>query len=405
MKKIAIIVTLDTKSEEAAYLRELITRLGHQALIIDIGSGGEPGLEADITAAEVAQAAGETIAGLRASRDKDSVSETMIAGAVAKLRALCRADELEGLISVGGATGAIMASGIMREMPYRIPKLIFSSAASLAGSHRWFGPTGVTVMHCLVDVSGLNRLLEEELNRAAGAICGMAESEALGSDRTAQKPAVAMTTNKWVETPNSLITEALADEYEVIHFHATGAPEVFMEKLIEEDYFKAVIDLVPSSITNEAFGGARIAWPRRMEVAGEKGIPQVMAPCLLNVISRPRESPEAIADVKVRKHYFIDRQRVLLWLTAQEVIDMAPVYASKINKATGPTKFLVPLKGWSTIETVESEYYDRDAVQGFIEVLKREVKPTVEIREIDANIDSAAFAEAALVAFREVMGS
>lgn len=406
MKKIAIIVTLDTKSPVAAYVRDLILTRGHQALIIDIGCGGEPGLEADITAAEVAEAAGTDIDSLRASRDRDSVSEAMIAGAVAKLNALCDADRLEGLISVGGASSAVMASGIMSEIPYRLPKLLFSSGASLAGSHRWFGPTGITVMHCLVDVGGLNRLLKEQLSRAAGAICGMVESEIPVLATGDQKPMVAMSTNTWVENSGGLITSALTDEYEVIHFHATGVPEVFMEKLIEDGQIEAVIDLVPSSVTNQVYGGSRISWPRRLEVAGERGVPQVVAPCLVNVISRARDDSEAqAAEMKVRKHYFIDRQRVLLWLDPEEVRNIATVYAEKLNKAVGPTKFLIPMKGWMTAETEGSEFYDRQALAGFAAALNEKLKPGIEVREVDANIDSAAFAEALVTAFREVTGT
>jgi len=404
VKKIGIIATLDTKSEEAACLKSLIQDLEHEVLLVDLGTGREPLLQADITAAEVAAAAGADIVELRTSDDRGAVSETMIAGAIAALSPLWRTDQLEAVISVGGASSAIMASAIMREIPYRIPKLIFSSGASLEGSHRWFGPTGVTVMHCLVDVGGLNRLLEEQLAIAAGAICGMAESRASMLVSREQKPAVAMSTNSWVETSGGLISQRLAREYEVIHFHATGQSEVFMEKLVEEDYFEAVIDLVPSSITNQIFGGARISWPRRLEVAGERGVPQVVGPCLVNVISRFRESPEATEDMRVRKHYFIDRQRVLLWLTPQEVREVALVYAERLNRATGPTKLLVPTKGWLTIETEDSEFYDPETVSGFIEVMRKKLKPDIEIREVDANINSPAFAEAVVAAFGEVTG-
>ena len=94
-----------------------------------------------------------------------------------------------------------------------------------------------------------------------------------------------------------------------------------MEKLIEDDYFTAVIDLVPSSITNERFDGSRISWPRRLEVAGEKGVPQVIAPSLVNVISRTRDDTSAALaeEMKQRKYYFMDSLRILLWLTKDEL--------------------------------------------------------------------------------------
>ena len=403
MKSIVIIVTLDTKSVEAAYLRDRIVELGHRPLMIDVGCGGLPKMEADISAAEVAQAADADLDSLRTSRDRDMATGAMIRGAVIKLTALCQAGEVEGLVSIGGMSSAVMASSIYREMPYRIPKLLLTTAASLPQANQFFGPSGVTVMHSLVEVAALNRLLMGELARAAGAICGMVEGQALVKLPAVLKPMIAMSTNGWVETPAQYLAKELTDRYEIVRFHGTGLPEVVMEKLIEEDYFSAVIDLVPSSITNERFDGSRISWPRRLEVAAEKGIPQVVAPSLVNVISRTRDASAALAEeMKIRKYYFMDSLRILLWLTKEELTDIASVYAEKLNKATGPTKFLIPMKGWLNVETEDSEYFEPESIRAFVDVLKKELKPEVEIREIDANIDTVEFGQAVLAAFREV---
>ena len=403
MKSIVIIVTLDTKSVEAAYLRDRILELGHRPLIIDVGCGGLPKMEADISAAEVAQAADANLDSLRTSRDRDMATGAMIRGAVIKLTALCQAGEVEGLISIGGMSSAVMASSIYREMPYRIPKLLLTTAASLPQANQFFGPSGVTVMHSLVEVAALNRLLMGELARAAGAICGMVEGQGLVKLPAVLKPMIAMSTNGWVETPAQYLAKELTDRYEIVRFHGTGLPEVVMEKLIEEDYFSAVIDLVPSSITNERFDGSRISWPRRLEVAAEKGIPQVVAPSLVNVISRTRDASAALAEeMKIRKYYFMDSLRILLWLTKEELTDIASVYAEKLNKATGPTKFLIPMKGWLNVETEDSEYFEPESIRAFVDVLKKELKPEVEIREIDANIDTVEFGQAVLAAFLEV---
>ena len=403
MKSIVIIVTLDTKSVEAAYLRDRILELGHRPLIIDVGCGGLPKMEADISAAEVAQAADADLDSLRTSRDRDMATGAMIRGAVIKLTASCQAGEVEGLISIGGMSSAVMASSIYREMPYRIPKLLLTTAASLPQANQFFGPSGVTVMHSLVEVAALNRLLMGELARAAGAICGMVEGQGLVKLPAVLKPMIAMSTNGWVETPAQYLAKELTDRYEIVRFHGTGLPEVVMEKLIEEDYFSAVIDLVPSSITNERFDGSRISWPRRLEVAAEKGIPQVVAPSLVNVISRTRDASAALAEeMKIRKYYFMDSLRILLWLTKEELTDIASVYAEKLNKATGPTKFLIPMKGWLNVETEDSEYFEPESIRAFVDVLKKELKPEVEIREIDANIDTVEFGQAVLAAFLEV---
>ncbi len=404
MKKIVIIATLDTKGEEVSYLKELILRRGHQPFIIDIGCGGEARLEADITADEVAQAAGTEIKKLRGSQERREVTEVMIKGAVAKLDALCRTGEVEGMISIGGMSSAVMASSIMKEMPYHIPKLIVSSAAAMPAANRFFGPTGITLMHSLLDISGLNRLLKAQLSRAAGAICGMVEGEIPPPHPAEGKPMVAMSTYGYVENCTRYISQALGGKYELIPFHASGMPEVAMEKLIEEDFFSGVIDLVPSSITNEKFDGSRISWPRRLEVAGEKGTPQVVAPGGVDTISRTGLTAEELApELKIRKHYFMDALRVTVWLNVEELKNIASIYAEKLNKAVGPTKFLIPKRGWLSIEKEGSDFYDPQGIQAFVDGLKEKLKAEIEVREVDANIDDPVFAQAIVAAFEEVV--
>ena len=403
MKKIVIIATLHNRGEENSYLKGLISRRGHQPFIIDIGYRGEPSLEADITADEVAQAAGTEIKKLRGSQERAKGSEVMIKGAVAKLNALCQTGDVEGMISIGGVSTMVMAASIMREMPYRIPKLILSSAASVPGANRLFGPTGITLMHSLIDTRGLNSLLKAQLSRAAGAICGMVEGEISSPHPTGGKLLVAMSTYGYVENCARYIREMLGEKYELIGFHASGMQEVAMEKLIEEDFFSGVIDLVPSSITNEKFNGSRISWSRRLEVAGEKGIPQVVAPAGVDTISRTGLTAEELApELKIRKHYFMDRLRVTVWLNVEELKNISGVYAEKLNKAVGPTKFLIPKRGWLSIEKEGSEFYYPQGTQAFVDGLKGKLKPEIELIEVDANIEDPAFAQAVVDAFEEV---
>jgi len=406
MKKIIIIATLDNRDQEVSYLKELILQRRYQPLIIDIGFRGEPRLAADITAAEVAKAAGAKIEELRKPEGRKRTTELMIEGAIAKLDALCRAGDVSGIIAIGGMTTLVMASSIMREMPYQIPKLIVSSAASSPGVNRLFGAAGITLMHSLIDVRGLNSLLKTQLSRAAAAICGMVEAEIPPPYPEKGKPRIAMTTYGYIDNCARYIRESLGEKYEIIGFHATGMPEVAMEKLIEEGFFSGVIDLVPSSITNEKFSGSRISWSRRLEVAGEKGLPQVVVPAGVDTISRTGFTSEELApELKIRKHYVMDEQRVTVFLNGEELRNIASVYAEKLNKAKGPTKFLIPKQGWLSIEKEGGEFYYPQGIQSFVDGLTEKLRPDIEIREVDANIDEPAFAREVVNAFEEVMRS
>ena len=404
MKKIIIIATLDNRDQEISYLKECILTRGYQSIIIDIGFRGEPRLKADITADEVAKAAGEKIEKLRDTQERKRATEVMTRGAIAKLDALCQAGQVAGIIAPGGMTTLGMVAGIMREMPYQIPKLIVSSAASSPGVNRFFGPTGITIMHSLIDIRGLNSLLKVQLSRAAAAICSMVEAEITPSYTNEEKPRVAMTTYSYVDNCSRHIRELLGEKYEIIGFHATGMPEIAMEKLIDENFFSGVIDLVPSSITNEKFGGSRTSWSRRLEVAGERGLPQVVATAGVDTISRTGYTAEELApELKIRKHFFMDAQRVTVFLNKEDLENIASIYAQKLNMAVGPTKLLIPKKGWISIETEDSDFYNPQGIQAFIDGLKGKLKSEIELIEVDANIDDLAFARAIADAFEEVI--
>jgi hypothetical protein len=64
-KKIIVVATLDSKGEEALYLQELIKDRGHDALLMDIGIGGEVSFRPDFTREEVALATGRRLEEIR----------------------------------------------------------------------------------------------------------------------------------------------------------------------------------------------------------------------------------------------------------------------------------------------------------------------------------------------------
>jgi len=124
----------------------------------------------------------------------------------------------------------------------------------------------------------------------------------------------------------------------------------------------------------------------------------------VDTISRLGYTAEELApELKMRKHYFMDAQRVTVFLNNEDLRDIASIYAEKLNKAVGPTKLLIPKRGWISIEKEGSEFYNPQGIQAFINGLKDGLKSEIELREVDANIDDPAFAQAIVDAFEEVM--
>ncbi len=77
-KAIAIVGTLDTKDTEIGYIRELIKKRGHKAIIIDGGILGQPSFRPDISREEIAVAAGTTLKQV-ISLDHEGQAITMMA--------------------------------------------------------------------------------------------------------------------------------------------------------------------------------------------------------------------------------------------------------------------------------------------------------------------------------------
>ena len=80
-KVIAVLATLDTKGQEAEFLREQLKALGSRALVVDMGVLGTPAARADVTRAEVARAGGTTLAALKTDPTREASQPVMAAGA------------------------------------------------------------------------------------------------------------------------------------------------------------------------------------------------------------------------------------------------------------------------------------------------------------------------------------
>ena len=62
----------------------------------------------------------------------------------------------------------------MRTLPYGFPKVLVSTLAS--GNTRWHvDVSDIVMMPSLLDISGMNPMLEMVLRNAAHAVCGMAD--------------------------------------------------------------------------------------------------------------------------------------------------------------------------------------------------------------------------------------
>ena len=92
------------------------------------------------------------------------------------LTQLVAEEKIDGVISLGGGGGTALGTAAMRALPIGFPKLMVSTLASGNTAH-YLGTKDITMMPSIVDVAGLNSISKVIFSRAAGAICGMVETE------------------------------------------------------------------------------------------------------------------------------------------------------------------------------------------------------------------------------------
>ena len=89
MPTIAILGTLDSKGVEHAFVADLIRKRGHEVLLIDVGTGGEPQIAPDVTRFEVAEAGGIDLQPLIDGQDRGECVEAMSKAAPGGRISLC----------------------------------------------------------------------------------------------------------------------------------------------------------------------------------------------------------------------------------------------------------------------------------------------------------------------------
>ena len=395
MKTILIVSTLDTKGLETFYLRDVIKGLGKEPVILDISMRQREGAKADIPPQEVAKAGGSTFEEILASKERAKNTAIMTKGAQTIALDMWKEGRLDGIIGIGGSTGSLMATDVMRALPFGVPKLMISATAALPGmSTRYIDIGDISLMHSVIEVSGLSDILKNVIDRGAHAICAMADVSPIKAKRTGEKkPAVAITMLSPVEQCASGVREMLeAEGYQVIGFSAAGISDRAMELMIEQGFFDGVIDLAPGGVIEHLVGGMKDAGPNRMEAAGKAGIPQIISTGGVNYITPPKS--KYTEDHKTRKKYDLDKFRTWIKASPDELKKAAGVFAEKLNRSKGPVKVVIPLKGWTNFDIPGSATYDPEEDRVFVDVLKRAVNPGIEVIEVEANIEEKIFARA-----------
>ena len=399
-KYLMVIGTLDTKGAETAFLRDCIHSFGWKTKIIDTGLLAPPAFAPDVTREEVASRVGRTVEELLSGeKDKVAAVNAMAQGALSIVEEGIQRREVGGVIALGGGVGTWLGTAVMRSLPLGLPKVMVSTIP-FQDIRPIIGTKDIILFPSVADILGLNPLLRTILRQATAALAAMA---GLPPQEETKKRVIG-STSLGITTPAVMASRRILEEhgYEMTCYHANGYGGRAFEEGIGNGMFSGVLDLTTHEITNQLFGGTCLAGEERLEAAARKGIPQLVAPGAVDVISKgPLET--LTLEEKKRPHYrhspFFTHVRV----SSEEMGQVGEVMAKKLNMSQGPAIAAIPLRGFSDQNRPGGLFYDPEADGRFVLTLKKALSPKIRLIEIDAHINDEAFAVTACELLEEMM--
>lgn len=392
--------TFDTKGVELNFIRDQIASHGLRVRTVDLSTTQKPS-SADVPPHMVAAyhrgGAGAVFTGDR--------GKSVRAMAEAFENWIIRQRGIGGIISAGGSGGTALVTPAMRRLPVGVPKLMISTVAS-GEVGQYVGPTDIMMMYSVTDVQGLNRISRRVLANGASAISGMvkdAQKNAVRSNAGTAKPALGLTMFGVTTPAVQQLTAELQDDYDCMVFHATGTGGRSMEKLVDSGLLEAAIDLTTTEICDMMMGGFFAANEERFDAFIRTRIPYVGSVGALDMVNFGAK--ETVPE-RYRGRTFVEHnpQITLMRTTPAENTRMGEWIAAKLNRMTGPVRFLIPEGGVSALDAPGQPFYSPEANRALFEALAANFRETPQRRLIRTpyHINDPAFTQAVIHALEEI---
>ncbi|MFN4098384.1 MAG: ABC transporter permease [Pararhodobacter sp.] len=400
-RRIILAGTFDTKARELNFMAEKLRALGLPVRTVDLSTSGKP-VSADVSALQVAAMArggpGAVFTGDRGA------SITAMGAAFARWIAQERG--IGGVLSAGGSGGTSLVTPGMRALPFGIPKIMVSTVAS-GDVGGYVGASDIMMVYSVADVQGLNQITEQVLSNAAHAMAGMVARLPGGLEqqmrRRAARPALGLTMFGVTTPAVQAVQRMLEDSHDCLVFHATGTGGRSMEALVDSGLITGVIDLTTTEVADMLVGGILPATADRFGAMIRTGVPFVGSVGACDMVNfGPRSSvPERFSARRFVEH---NANVTLMRTTPSECREIGAWIGRRLCEMTGPVRFLLPEGGISALDAPGQPFDDgeaREALFGALEEAAR-ARPQVQIQRLPHHINSPAFAEAAVAAFRAI---
>lgn len=389
--KVLMIVTLDTKAQEARFVRETLEANGVEVIHMDPSIRSEIDPAVEIPPDQVAAAAGKTLQEVRDLKHEGKCQAVMIEGAVKCALQAHAKTPISGIIGVGGSMGTALGTVVMQAFAYGIPKVMVSTMAS-GFTRPFIGSKDIVMFNPVCDIAGLNSITRDVFRNAAIACAAMAK--AYSPVRVEPKPLVAMGTLGTIDRCTVRVRKALEQQgYEVMVFHTLGTGGMALDQIVQERDVCAVVDSSVVEHNDFLNNGLCSAGPDRSKAALAKGIPVIFAPGNADFIVA---GPVDMAKVQFpgKRYHMHNHALTAVRTEAEELQKLARHIGGLISDAKGPVSFFVPLKGFSHHDSPEGHLHDPSLCPVLVEALRSELPKTVELREFDCHMNDEQFADA-----------
>jgi len=368
-KTVVLIGTLDTKGPEIAYLRDRLQDLGLDTIVVDCGILGEPiDIVPDIDHAEAATYAGTTIAALQNAGSRGKAVAGMREALRNLIPKLFAEGRLNGVVSMGGAEGAVMGAAAMMTLPVGVPKVLVSPIAS--GYHFFeplVGTRDMMVVHSVVDILGLNPIARTIFDNVAASLKGMLEH-------------------------GHGLPEPAADDRFVAMTMLGNTTKAVMA---------SVIDFTTNEIYDPMVGGIHDGGPERLKRIGLLGLPQVVVPgCIDFSVWNAGTVPAALKDRPVYDH---NPEFTLVRANHEEMVELGHVFSERLNLSTGPTIVAVPTKGLSIPNVPDGPFWNPEADQAFLQTVQEEIRGDIQVFTFERHVNDPRFGREVAELFIQMM--
>jgi uncharacterized protein (UPF0261 family) len=396
--KIYVIGTCDTKGDELRFACDCVRRAGGKPVLVDVSTATPDG-KADVTAAQVASHHPQ---GKRAVLGLSDRGKAVTAMAEALKNYLLSRNDVGAVLGLGGSGNTTIVTEAMRALPVGVPKMMVSTLASgnVAG---FVGPTDIMMMHAVTDIAGLNAISRAVIGNAAHAVAGMARYKVPKAKK--QKPAIGYTMFGVTTQCVNLIRQTMEPATESFVFHATGTGGQSFEKLADSGFFGAVFDVTTTEVADYLVGGVLPCTADRFGAFIRNRIPYVGSVGACDMVNFGAR--ETVPWQFASRNFHIHNPHVTLMRTTPgENARIGAWIVERVNRMKGPVRFLLPLQGVSAIDAPGQPFHDPEADAMLFDAIRTGWKASrkQKLIELDCHINDAAFADAAVKAFKDIAG-